>query len=92
VITEEQVSVEASFPTDCAEKVYSSTVANTSTTESPPIRGNDARGDESRRPKEGAMALLEGDAIRLADALDDYEHVSVIDLGGGDRTVLGRRP
>ena len=28
------------------------------------------------------MALLEKDAIRLADALDDYDHVSVTDIGG----------
>ena len=28
------------------------------------------------------MALLEREAIRLADALDDYEYVSVADIGG----------
>jgi len=32
--------------------------------------------------KEGAVALLEKDAVRLAESLDDYEHVSVRDVGG----------
>jgi len=32
--------------------------------------------------KEGAMALLEKEAIRFAEALDDYDHVSVRDIGG----------
>jgi hypothetical protein len=32
--------------------------------------------------KEGAMALLEQEAIRLAESLHDYEHVTVTDIGG----------
>jgi len=32
--------------------------------------------------EEGAMALLEKEAIRFAESLDDYEHVSVTDIGG----------
>ena len=28
------------------------------------------------------MALLEQEAIRFAESLDDYEHVSVTDIGG----------
>ncbi len=28
------------------------------------------------------MALLEKEAIRFAESLDDYEHVSVTDIGG----------
>lgn len=28
------------------------------------------------------MALLEKEATRFADSLDDYEHVSVTDMGG----------
>jgi hypothetical protein len=28
------------------------------------------------------MALLEKEAIRFAEALDDYEHVTVTDIGG----------
>ena len=28
------------------------------------------------------MALLEQEAIRFAESLDDYEHVSVTDMGG----------
>jgi hypothetical protein len=31
------------------------------------------------------MALLEQEAIRFAESLDDYDHVSVTDIGGGDR-------
>lgn len=31
------------------------------------------------------MALLEQDAVRMAAALDDYEHVSVADIGGWGR-------
>lgn len=30
------------------------------------------------------MALLEKEAIRFAESLDDYEHVSVSDIGGWD--------
>ncbi len=30
------------------------------------------------------MALLEKEAIRFAASLDDYEHVSVADIGGSD--------
>ena len=30
------------------------------------------------------MALLEKEAIRFAESLDDYDHVSVTDLGGND--------
>ena len=30
------------------------------------------------------MALLEREAVRLADALDDYDHVSVADVGGSE--------
>ena len=30
------------------------------------------------------MALLEKEAIRFAESLADYEHVSVVDIGGGD--------
>jgi hypothetical protein len=29
----------------------------------------------------GAMALLEQEAIRFAESLDDYEHVTVTDIG-----------
>ena len=29
------------------------------------------------------MALLEREAIRFAESLNDYEHVSVTDIGGG---------
>lgn len=32
------------------------------------------------------MALLEKEAIRFAESLDDYEHVSVKDIGGWDPT------
>ena len=32
------------------------------------------------------MALLEKEAIRFAEALDDYEHVSVTDIGGWGTT------
>ncbi len=32
--------------------------------------------------KEGAMALLEKEVTRFAASLDDYEHVSVSDIGG----------
>ena len=28
------------------------------------------------------MALLEKEAVRFAESLDDYEHVSVTDIGG----------
>ena len=30
------------------------------------------------------MALLEKEAIRFAESLDDYDHVSVTDVGGSD--------
>ncbi len=30
------------------------------------------------------MALLEKEAIRFAESLDDYEHVSTVDNGGND--------
>lgn len=30
------------------------------------------------------MALLEKEAIRFAASLDDYEHVSAVDIGGSD--------
>ena len=30
------------------------------------------------------MALLEKEAIRFAESLEDYEHVSVVDLGGSE--------
>ena len=30
------------------------------------------------------MALLEKDATRFAESLDDYDHVSVTDIGGRD--------
>ena len=30
------------------------------------------------------MALLEKEAIRCAESLDDYEHVSVTEVGGSD--------
>jgi hypothetical protein len=32
--------------------------------------------------EEGVMALLEKEAIRFAESLDDYEHVSATDIGG----------
>jgi len=32
--------------------------------------------------EEGAMALLEKEVTRFAESLDDYEHVSVKDIGG----------
>jgi hypothetical protein len=32
------------------------------------------------------MPLLEHEAQRFADALDDCEHVSVADIGGGDES------
>ena len=32
--------------------------------------------------EEGAMALLEKEATRFAGSLDDYEHVTVTDIGG----------
>jgi len=32
------------------------------------------------------MALLENEVIRLADALDDYDHVSIADIGGSDES------
>jgi hypothetical protein len=32
--------------------------------------------------EEGAMALLEKEATRFAEALDDFEHVSVTDIDG----------
>jgi hypothetical protein len=32
--------------------------------------------------KEDAVALLEKEAVRFAESLDDYEHVSVADIGG----------
>lgn len=38
------------------------------------------------------MALLEKEAVRFAESLDNYEHVSVIDIGGWARLgVLARR-
>jgi hypothetical protein len=43
------------------------------------------RARSRRKPstdKEGVMALLEKEATRFAEALDDYEHVSVTDIGG----------
>ena len=30
------------------------------------------------------MALLEKEAIRFAESLDDYEHVSAVEIGGSD--------
>ena len=30
------------------------------------------------------MALLEKEAIRFAESLDDYEHVSAVDIGGSE--------
>jgi hypothetical protein len=30
------------------------------------------------------MALLENEATRFADAIDDYELISVVDIGGDD--------
>jgi hypothetical protein len=36
--------------------------------------------------KEGEMPLLEQEATRMAAALDDYEHVSVSDIGGKDES------
>ena len=39
------------------------------------------------------MALLEKEAIRFAESLDDYEHVTVTDIGGrGPARFLARRP
>lgn len=39
------------------------------------------------------MALLEQEATRFAASLDDYEHVSVTDMGGwGTGRFLARRP
>jgi len=41
------------------------------------------------------MALLEQEAIRFAESLDDYEHVTVTDIGGwgADRLLArGSRP
>ena len=35
------------------------------------------------------MALLEKEATRFAESLDDYEHVSVTDIGGWARTACG---
>jgi hypothetical protein len=34
--------------------------------------------------KEATMALLEEEAIRFAQSLDDYDHVSVVDMGGSN--------
>ncbi len=31
------------------------------------------------------MAFLEREAVRFAESLDDYDHVSVRDIGGSDR-------
>ncbi len=32
------------------------------------------------------MPLLEKEAVRFAESLDDYEHVSVTDIGGSDQS------
>ena len=32
------------------------------------------------------MALLEQEAIRFAESLDDYEHVTAVDIGGSEGT------
>jgi hypothetical protein len=36
--------------------------------------------------EEDAMALLEKEATRFAESLDDYEHVSAQDIGGADES------
>ncbi len=32
------------------------------------------------------MPLLEKEAVRFAESLDDYDHVSVTDIGGSDQS------
>jgi hypothetical protein len=32
------------------------------------------------------MALLEKEAVRFAESLDDYEHVTLKDIGGNDQS------
>jgi hypothetical protein len=39
-------------------------------------------GSKAVDQKEAAMSLLEHEAIRMAHALEDYDHVSVTDVGG----------
>jgi hypothetical protein len=41
-----------------------------------------SRDDEAVDREKGVMALLEKEATRFAESLDDYEHVSVTDIGG----------
>jgi hypothetical protein len=38
--------------------------------------------------KEDAVALLEQEAVRFAESLDDYEHVTVTDMGGDGPTAF----
>ena len=57
----------------------------------PSARCRAPRSDGPSTQKEGAVALLEKEATRFAESLDDYDHVSVTDIGGDPLVVRDHR-